>query len=464
MSSLTGMVRSAEMTMRKVIWIVGILAIGLAIGGYMFFSGERKPPIRYKTALVTRGTIISVVTATGTINPVTTVQVGSQVSGMIESLHADFNSIVKTGDVVARIDPFPYRALRDQAAANLANAKAAVLKAHADLTQRKRELDRMNALSKQQFVSQNEVDMAVTAHEGAAAQLAVAEAAVKQAAAALEAAELDLKYTVIRSPIDGIVISRQVEVGQRVTSSFQIPTLFLIAQDLTKMQVDANVSEADIGDIVSGKEVMFTVDAYPNEGFHGVVRQVRNAPISIQNVVTYDVVVGVKNTDLRLKPGMTANVSIIVARKDQVLKVPNAALRFVPPKTERQDPSAPSSAVQPTSNVSPTAGGGSPDKKSQPQPPASRESAPPSAPGAPAGTPRETNATLWRLSASGEPEPVPIQRGVSDGTATEVISGPLNEGDQVIIGMESLKPARKSESLPPGFGSSQRRSGRDRGL
>jgi HlyD family secretion protein len=430
--------------MRKVILITGVLAIGLAIGGYMFFSGERKVPVRYKTAPVTRGTIISVVTATGTINPVTIVQVGSQVSGMIESLHADFNSVVKKNQVIARIDPFPYRARRDQAAANLANAKAAVVKARADLGLRKRELDRAVALSKQQFVSQQELDTAVTAHEGAGAQLAVAEAAVKQAEAALEAAELDLKYTVIRSPIDGIVISRQVEAGQRVASSLQIPTLFLIAQDLTKMQVDANVSEADIGDVAPGKEVLFTVDAYPGELFHGAVRQVRNAPISVQNVVTYDVVVGVMNKDLRLKPGMTANVSIIVARKDQVLKVPNSALRFTPPKAGREAAPAP---------VSPASGPLAGEMRKVPVPVPGRD-----------GSPREANAAIWRLGPTGEPEQVPIQRGISDGNATELVSGPLAEGDQVIIGIETPK-AQKSESLPPGFGSSQRPgSRRDRGL
>src|SRR5574341_1561567 len=233
--------------MRKAVWIIGVLAVGLAIAGYVFFGGERKIPIRYKTALVERGSIISVVNATGTINPVTMVQVGSQVTGMVESLHADFNSVVKKDQVVARIDPFPYRARRDQAAASLANAKAAVLKAKADQSQRKRELDRVQSLIKQQFVSQNDVDMAVTAYEGAMAQLAVAEAAVKQAQAVLEAAELDLTYTVIKSPSDGIVISRLVEVGQRIAASVSIPMIFMVAQDLTKMQVDANVSEADIG-------------------------------------------------------------------------------------------------------------------------------------------------------------------------------------------------------------------------
>jgi HlyD family secretion protein len=431
--------------MRKVILISGMLAIGLAIAGYMFFSGERKAPVRYKTAPVTRGPLVSTVTATGSINPVTIVQVGSQVSGMIESLHADFNTVVKKGEVVARIDPFPYRARRDQAAANLANAKAAVMKARADLSLRKRELDRAASLSKQQFVSQQELDTAVTAHEGAGAQLAVAEAAVKQAEAALEAAELDLKYTVIRSPIDGIVISRQVEAGQRVASSLQIPTLFLIAQDLMRMQVDANVSEADIGDIAIGKEAVFTVDAYPGEVFHGVVKQVRNAPISVQNVVTYDVVIGVMNKDLRLKPGMTANVSIVVARKDQVLRVPNSALRFVPPRSERPDAAAP----PPASGTSGPAGGTRKDQASS-----ARD-----------GNAREANAKVWRIGASGDPEPVPIQRGFSDGNATEVVSGPLAEGDQVIIGIETLRTAHKSDNLPPGFGSGQRPgSRRDRGL
>lgn len=435
--------------MRKLVLISGVLAIGLAIAGYMFFSGERKAPVRYKTAPVTRGPLVSAVTATGSINPVTIVQVGSQVSGMIESLHADFNTVVKKGEVVARIDPFPYRARRDQAAANLANAKAAVMKARADLSLRKRELDRAASLSKQQFVSQQELDTAVTAHEGAAAQVAVAEAAVKQAEAALEAAELDLKYTVIRSPIDGIVISRQVEAGQRVASSLQIPTLFLIAQDLMKMQVDANVSEADIGDIAIGKEAVFTVDAYPGEVFHGAVKQVRNAPISVQNVVTYDVVIGVLNKDLRLKPGMTANVSIVVAWKDQVLRVPNSALRFVPPRSERPEAAAPSPTA---SGPAPTAG-------------ARKEQAPIRDAGARDANAREANAKVWRIGASGDPEPVPIQRGFSDGNATELVSGPLAEGDQVIIGIETLKTAHKSDNLPPGFGSGQRPgSRRDRGL
>jgi HlyD family secretion protein len=305
-----------------------------------------------------------------------------------------------------------------------------VSKARTELAQRKRELDRAQGLIKQQFVSQNEVDVAVTAHEGALAQLEVAEAAVKQADAALQSAELDLKYTVIRSPVNGSVISRQVEVGQRLSASVSIPTLFLIAEDVTKMQVDTNVSEADIGGITEGKDATFTVDAYPGELFHGRVRQVRNAPISVQNVVTYDVVVEVDNPAFRLKPGMTANVSIIVARKDGVLKVPNAALRFTPPKSEWRVSEAPAGHSVPITA---------------------------------AGQAAAALKTIWKMGPSGELEVVSIQPGVSDGMVTEVVSGDLKEKDEVIVGIESPRGERKSETLPPGFGAGQRSSPRDRG-
>lgn len=418
--------------MRKAIWILSVLAVAVAIGGYVFFSGERKAPIRYKSVPIQRGAIVSAITATGSINPMTTVQVGSQVSGMIESLHADFNSSVTKGQVVARIDPFPYRAKRDQASANLSNAKAVLIKAKVDLSQRKRELDRVQSLLKQEFVSQAEVDTALTAHEGAIATLAVSEAAVKQAAAALEAAELDLTYTVIRSPVDGNVISRMVEVGQRLSASFSIPMLFLIAEDLTQMQVDAAVSESDIGGMSIGKEATFTVDAYPGVQFQGRVRQVRNAPVSVQNVVTYDVVIGVENKDLRLKPGMTANVAIIVAQKDDVLKVPNAAFRFTPPKSEHIE-SIGSQAV-PTAQTNASA-------RDDEQPSIKR---------------------VWKLTASGDPEAVPVHVGISDGNMTEIITTGLTEADDVIIGIEMSRNVRKPESLPPGFGSSQPR--RPRGM
>lgn len=424
--------------MRRIGVIVGVLALGLAIAGYVFFNGERKAVVRYRTVPIERGTIVSLVTATGTINPITTIQVGSQVSGMIESLHADFNSKVTANQVVARIDPFPYQARRDQAVASLANAKAAFDKARIDLAQRRRELDRAKSLIGQQFISQNEVDVALTASEGAVAQLKVTEAAVKQAEAMLQAAELDLKYTVIRSPVDGVVISRLVEVGQRIAASFTIPMLFLIAEDVTKMQVDTNVSEADIGGIAEGKAASFTVDAYPGEQFQGRVRQVRNAPINIQNVVTYDVVVEFENPAFRLKPGMTANVSIVVAKKENILKVPNSALRFTPPRIVRDEQASGRSAK--SEGGGRMSGGGSSDA-------ATRQLA------------------IWKQGADEALERVPVEMGISDGAYAEISSASINEGDQVIIGIDSPRGDRKGGDLPPGFGSGQQRGPRrDRGF
>lgn len=423
--------------MRRFGMIVAVVVVGLAIAGYVFFTGERKAPIRYRTVAVDRGAIVSLVSATGTINPVVSVQVGTQVSGMIKSLHADFNSRVRAGETVAIIDPEPFKARRDQAASNLEMARSNVARAKSDLSQRKRELDRVQSLIAQQFVSQNDVDVALTNHQSAEAQLKVAEAQVKQAEAALNSAELELKYTIIKSPVDGIVVARNVEVGQTVAASFATPNLFLIALDLTKMQVDTNVSESDIGGIVEGKDASFTVDAYPGVRFAGAIRQIRLAPINVQNVVTYNVVVAVDNRDLRLKPGMTANVSMVVAQKDQVLKVPSAALRFTPPVSERDGHSGAGKAVKADGR----SGGGAHS------PATSTESA-------------AQTRTVWILNAAGELEPRLVESGISDGVSTEILAGPLAEGDLVVVGIESPRAERKSGDLPPGFGSGQRRSSR----
>lgn len=316
--------------MKKLLWIGVVVIVSVIAARQFWLTGVRSAPIQYRTASVERGPIVAVVGATGTINPVTSVQVGAQVTGKIISLHADFNSVVKAGEVIARIDPSLFQTRRDQAAANLVNAKAMWSKTRTELAQRKRELDRTQTLFQRELVSQNDLDIATTAYESAQAQLEVSGAQIKQAQALLDTADLDLKYTVIRSPVNGIVIARNVEVGQTVTAGFTTPNIFLIALDLTKMQVDTNVSESDIGGIREGQEALFTVDTYPQVDFRGVVRQIRNAPIIVQNVVTYDVVVEVDNRDLRLKPGMTANVSITIARKDDVLMIPNAAFRFFP--------------------------------------------------------------------------------------------------------------------------------------
>ncbi len=420
--------------MQRLGLILGIAGIGLAIGGYVVFNGERKEPVRYRTAEVERGSVVSVVSATGTINPVVSVQVGTQVSGMIKSLHADFNTQVKAGETVAVIDPEPFKARREQALSNLEMARSSLARAKADLAQRKRERDRVQSLAVQEYVSQNDVDVALTNYESAEAQLRVGEAQIKQAKAALNAADLELKYTVIRSPVDGVVVARNVEVGQTVAASFATPDLFLIALDLTKMQVDTNVSESDIGGMAEGKEATFTVDAYPGIVFTGTIRQVRLAPINVQNVVTYNVVVGVENQDMRLKPGMTANVSIVVAQKEQVLKVPNAALRFTPPSSDPSDGLGRDGGRvrgEGRGGGRPVAGGGESGGQTR---------------------------TVWTLGGEGDPEPWTVQAGISDGMWTEVTGEAVHEGDPVIVGIEASRGGQPKGDLPPGFGNRPRRS------
>lgn len=428
--------------MRKIL-LTGLLLTVVLMGvRYFWGNGVNSAPVEYRLATVERGSVVAMVGATGTINPVTSVQVGAQVTGKIISLHADYNSVVKAGEIIARIDPSLFQTKRDQAAASLVNAKAMWSKARADLAQRKRELDRTRRLFARELVSQNELDVATTAEEGATAQLEVSAAQIKQAQAFLDNADLDLKYTVIRSPVNGIVIARNVEVGQTVTSGFTTPNIFLIALDLTKMQADANVSEADIGGIREGQVAAFTVDAYPNVEFNGIVRQIRNAPIIVQNVVTYDVVVEVDNQDLRLKPGMTANVSITLTKKDNVLTVPNAAFRFSPPKPDKDKSKKEGSDGQHGQS-------GNTGKES----------------GFPEGGRHGNGKTVWKVSETGGPIPVRIVPGVSDGSVTEMLEGDLHEKDSVIIGIEGPKGERKRDALPPGFGPTQQRtSPRERGI
>lgn len=417
--------------MLKFAWPLGTIAAVLAsVVGYLVLNTEDKAPTRYRTTAVSRGNVETAVTATGMINPLLSVLVGTQVTGRVKSLHADFNSVVKAGDVIARIDPSLYQARRDQAEASMVTAKAAVASAEATLLQKQRELDRATSLLTQHFISQNEVDLVSSLYQGALAQVKVANAQVRQAEAQLRAADLDLKYTVIRAPVDGIVIARNVEVGQTVTASFQTPNLFLIGQDLAQMQIDTNVSEADIGGITVGNAARFTVDAYPSEAFRGTVKQVRLAPVNIQNVITYNVVIEVGNRDLRLKPGMTAHVTIEIVRKDGVLLAPSAALRFTPPVKTRS-------------------GSGSKHKdQSSGQ-----------------ATEQAGDATVvWKLGPAGVPERVPLRLGVADSQYVEILEGDVKEGDEVIIGVDSPRD-KKVNALPPGFNpGKQRGSSRDRGI
>ncbi len=439
--------------MKPATWIIGgaLLLAGLGTGGYVYLNGDQKAPVRYKTAKIEWGTVTQAVTATGTINPVITVQVGSQVSGIIKHLYADFNSVVKAGQVVAQIDPVPFQTVVTQMEANLQNAQGNLARARADLALQKLNFDRAKALFEQHLNAQQDVDNARTAFETSQANVQIAEAQVKQAQAQLETAKVNLAYTTIHSPVNGIVISRNVDVGQTVAASFQTPVLFTVAKDLTKMQVDTNVSESDIGGITEGKPATFVVDAYPNQVFKGAVKQVRNAPITVQNVVTYNVVIGVDNTDLRLRPGMTANVSIIVARRENVLRILNQALRFKPSFARGVS----KAGTQPNPVSGRPEGGGAQG--------GSAES------GGRAGAEGKAKPTAWLPNPQGEPTAVEVKTGVTDGTYTELVEGPLKEGDDVVIGLDMPRGPHGGSfgSLPPGFGSqpSQRPStGTPRGL
>ena len=344
----------------------------------------------YQTATVTRGPITQVVTATGTLNPVVNVQVGSQVSGNIAKLSADFNSQVKAGQVVAQIDPALFQATVTQAEGDLASAKAALELAKVSAA-------RTQQLFNQKNSSQADLDQAnATLHQG--------EANVQIKQGALDKARADLEHCTITSPIDGVVISRNVDVGQTVAASLQAPVIFAIANDLTKMQIDSNVAEADIGVVAVDQNVDFTVDAFPTRTFHGKVTQVRNAPITVQNVVTYDTVIGVDNKDLKLKPGMTANVSIVIAHKDDVVQIKNAALRY-----------------RPADATPPPARAGNPSEAGRP--PAGR--------GAAGAREHRGERTVYVLRGSRRAQPVQIKTGISDGVTTEVLEG-LKEGDQVV--------------------------------
>jgi HlyD family secretion protein len=366
------------------------LVAGLFIIAFVVRQCRNGGAANYQTTTITRGPITQAVTATGTLNPMVNVQVGSQVSGNIAKLFVDFNSQVKAGQVVAQIDPVLFQATVTQAEGDLANAQAAL-----DLA--KVNAKRTRELFAKKTSSEADVDQAI-------ANLHQAEANVKIKQGALDKAKADLDHCTITSPIDGVVISRNVDVGQTVAASLQAPVIFAIANDLTKMQIDANVAEADVGVVKVDQNVDFTVDAFPIQTFQGKVVQVRNAPITVQNVVTYDTVIGVSNPELKLKPGMTANVSIIVAHKDDVLQIKNAALRYRPPDATPVE-------TKRTSTSRPGRPGGG------------RSSA---------GQEGRAERMVYVLpSGASRPRPVQVKTGISDGITTEVIEG-LKEGDRVV--------------------------------
>lgn len=388
---------------------MGVVLAVLGGGAYAYVRYEKASAtadIQWKTTPATKSRIVGKVTATGTLSAVVTVQVGAQVSGRISALMVDFNSEVKKGQVIAKLDPQLFQAAVEQAQANYASARANDAKSSAQVVEAERQFERQKALHAQGLSTKADLDAAETSAAVARSQVDVAKASTAQALAQLNQARVNLSYTTIVSPIDGIVISRSVDVGQTVAASLQAPVLFTIAEDLRKMQVITKVAESDVGRLEQGASAFFTVDAFPGQRFKGTIGQIRNAATTTQNVVTYDAVITFDNKDLKLRPGMTANVTVIYAERDDVLSVPNSALRFRPPASLTAAGSA-SSGV-----VTTAAGSAAPRGKR-------------------AGGGDDGTRTLWVLRG-GTPQAVTIKTGLTDGTSTEIVSGDIAPGDAIV--------------------------------
>lgn len=400
---------------------------------YLQLAADADRPT-WRLARVERGLLVSTVSASGTVNAVVTVQVGSQVSGQIRKLLADFNSEVRAGQVIARLDPATFEARLAQTQAELALAhanvklkQAAVERVQAMLAEAGRDLERKRSLRQRGAVAASQLDQAKALYDQTRAQLSMAEAEtetataqVRQQEAAVEQSRIDLERTIIRSPVDGVIISRNVDVGQTVAASLQAPILFLIAQDLRNIQVEVRVDEADIGRLQVGQEASFTVDSFPNRVFQGRVEQIRKAPLVVQNVVTYTVLVSDKNPDQRLLPGLTADVRITVESRPDVLKVPNAALRFRPPAV------AESGAAAATK-----------ESRMRLQPAERTTRTPP-------------RGQVWLPGTNGVPQAIEIVPGLTDGGFTEIVQGNLDEGQPVIVGT-GKSPARQPGGARIGF-------------
>ncbi len=438
----------------KKFWAV-LIVVAAGAGGVSVVVKRRaaKPLVQWETTAVDRGRIVARVTATGTLSALVTVQVGSQVSGRVQQLLVDFNSPVKKGQLIAKIDPQLFQASLEQARANYASAEGNLLKAKVQADQAEIDFKRQANLAERKLIAPADYDTAKSNLAAAKAQIAVNVGNLQQAKAALNQARVNLAYTKIISPTDGVVISRSVDVGQTVAASLSAPTIFVIAEDLRKMQVDTSVAEADVGKLTSGMDATFVVDAFPGERFKGKVRQIRNAAQTLQNVVTYDAVIDVDNSELKLRPGMTANVNFIFANRDNVLRVPNAALRFraspdllamlkIDSKRGRggDEASASGSALAATDSK-PSGGAG-------------RQRGP-SMGGAGKADETPDRKSVWVLNQS-VPSSIRIKVGASDGTKTEVIEGPLAEGDLVITDAtftaSSAKPGLPGMPAPPPSG------------
>jgi HlyD family secretion protein len=434
--------------------VIVLLAVGAVVGCVVGYRRMTRPAeLVYRTANTERGSIVARVTATGTLSAHVTVQVGAQVSGRLLEILVDFNSSVKKGQVIARLDPALFQAALASARANTVQAAGMVAKSRATLEKDKKLLERAKQLRTEGLMSQQDLDNAAAAVDVDTADLEAQRGQLEQNRAQEHQAEINVAYCTIISPIDGTVISRNVDVGQTVAASLQAPTLFTIAEDLHKMQVDTNVTEGDVGKLRDGMRASFVVDAYANERFSGVIQQIRNAATTVQNVVTYDAVIEVENPDLKLRPGMTANATIVYDRREDALRVPNAALRFRPPPA-LADSAAPLlaaiSASLPPAEAPPPAPR---DHGTNPAARASGSAGPaPSASARPRRGPRVTtdpsNKVLWVMRGN-KPVPVAVRVGLTDGSFTEVVSGDVQEGDAVVLeaasgddpGAATAKPA-----------------------
>jgi HlyD family secretion protein len=389
-------------TSRRVTW--GTVAVLLIAGGV--WAARRTPDkslpeMQYEHVKADVGPVIAKVSATGTLSALVTVQVGAQVSGRVQAIMVDYNSPVHAGEVIAKLDPTLFQAAVDQSRANLSTAQSAVKTAEAQVKNADLQYQRQKSLLARSLIAQSDFDTADANDEVAKAQLDSANSGLAVAQAGLHQAEVNLGYATITSPIDGTVISRSVDVGQTVAAAFQAPVLFMIAKDLRVMQVDTSVSESDVGRLKSGMPATFTVDAYPGEVFNGSVRQIRSSPTTVQNVVTYDAVIDVNNESLKLKPGMTANTSFVVAQTDKAIRVPNAALRFQPDPALLQQLGL-------------------------------------SLPKAPA-TP--STRYVWRLQ-NNLPDPEQVEVGITDGTETAIVHGNVHDGDELITDMAAAPHRR----------------------
>jgi HlyD family secretion protein len=441
---------------KKIIWIiVALVVVAGAILGLTVFRNGKNGEIKYKTETIARGDVEALVVTSGTLNPIEIVDVGAQVSGKIEKLYADFNSPVIKGQIVAELDQEPLKMKIAQNEANYNSRMASLERSKVSLSQAEKGYERAKSLFAKELISIEEMDTAEAGYLGAKSDVISSEASLSQAKSTLDLSKVDLTYAVIRAPVDGIVIVRKVNVGQTLQSSYTAPLLFQVATDMTKMKVECSVDESDIGKVKEGQKVRFTVEAYPNDTFNGVVQQVRFSPETVQNVVTYTTIVNVENPEKKLLPGMTATVSIIVGEAKGVLRVSNAALRFTPNLSpeelakmaqEMRDrmmaqrqaqggqpgAAAPGAATSATGDQARPAGEGRGGQGS-----GFRQGGAPGGGEGQAGRARQQAPRVWIMDKAGKLSMVFIRTGVSDTSYSEILRGELKEGDAVITGTET---------------------------